>query len=266
MPATLVLRTFVMRPNLVQVPKFAGIAAVLVFWEAASTSHWFNTAILPPPHEVLATLGKLLVSGELVRDAATSLWRVFIGFAIACFLGVALGLLCGLNRHFQAYGGPVLEILRPIPPVAFVPISVLWFGIGNGPAYFLVCLGAFFPIFTNCLAGVHAVNPLHRDAALCLGANRRLLLTDVIIPASMPYLFAGLKTGLGTAWFCVIVAELVGAQSGLGYMIQLNRLTLQSDKVIAGMIAIGVVGFLMNRGMVVLHRYAVPWGFQSVQA
>jgi NitT/TauT family transport system permease protein len=203
------------------------------------------------------------MTGEILRDAATSLWRVFVGFTIASFFGIGLGLQCGLNARVRTYAAPILEMIRPIPPVAFVPISVLWFGIGNGPAYFLVCLGAFFPIFTNCLAGIDALNPLHRDAAKCLGASRVLMLTDVTIPASMPYVFAGLKTGLGTAWFCVIIAELVGAQSGLGYMIQLNRLTLQSDKVLAGMFAIGIIGFLMNRTMFHLYRLLVPWRVQE---
>jgi ABC-type nitrate/sulfonate/bicarbonate transport system permease component len=110
------------------------------------------------------------------------------------------------------------------------------------------------------------VNPIHREAALCLGADRRLMLTDVVLPASMPYLVAGLKTGLGTAWFCVIVAELVGAQSGLGYMIQLNRLTLQSEKVLAGMIVIGLLGYGMNRAMVLIQRRVVRWQVKSIEA
>lgn len=242
------------------------LSCVIALWELACRAGWIETAILPPPNEVLRTFWRLVLDGELLKDAATSLGRVFVGFAIACCLGVGLGVVAGLSQRFRAYGTPVLELLRPIPPVAFVPISILWFGIGNGPAYFLVSFGAFFPIFTNALAGILSVNPIHRDAARCLGASRRLMLTDVLLPASMPYLVAGLKTGLGTAWFCVIVAELVGAQSGLGYMIQLNRLTLQSEKVIAGMIAIGLLGYLMNRTMVFIHRIVVPWQVRSLQA
>lgn len=242
------------------------LAAVIALWEAACSMGWFATTILPPPHVVAVTLARMIISGDLLRDAATSLWRVFVGFACASLLGISLGALTGLSRGFREYATPLLEIPRPIPPVAFVPISVLWFGIGNGPAYFLVTFGAFFPIYTNALAGVLSVSQIHRDAALCLGAGRRLMLTDVILPASMPYLVAGLKTGLGTAWFCVIVAELVGAQSGLGYMIQLNRMTLQSEKVISGMIAIGVIGYAMNRLMVFIHRKVVSWRVESIRA
>jgi NitT/TauT family transport system permease protein len=243
---------------------FFTLIIITLVWELACKTGWLETAILPPPRDVIVTLIRLIGSGELLQDAAISLWRVFVGFVLASVFGISLGVMTGLSQHFKEYTAPVLELLRPIPPVAFVPISVLWFGIGNGPAYFLVTFGAFFPIFTNALAGILSMNPIHRDAALCLGASKRLMLTDVILPASMPYLVAGLKTGLGTAWFCVIVAELVGAQSGLGYMIQLNRLTLQSEKVIAGMVAIGVLGYGMNRFMVYIHRRLVPWRIDSL--
>lgn len=173
---------------------------------------------------------------------------------LATVLGIMLGFVTSISEQVQTCISPIIEILRPIPPIAFVPISILWFGIGNEPAYFLVCFGAFFPIFTNTYSGVLSVNSIHKNAALCLGARNKLLVFDVILPAAMPYITAGLKTGLGVAWFCVIVAELVGAQSGLGYTIQLNRLTLQSEKVIAGMVIIGIIGYLMNRGMTVLEK------------
>ena len=237
--------------------------ALLLLWSFFCRVGLFETTILPPPFDVFTALYNLLLSGNLLEDISVSIWRVAVGFVLASILGIALGVLTGLSPIVKTFGSPILEILRPIPPVAFVPISILWFGIGNGPAYFLVSLGAFFPIYTNALAGVLSVSPIHRDAALCLGASRRLLLTDVILPASLPYLMAGLKTGLGTAWFCVIVAELVGAQSGLGYMIQLNRLTLQSENVIAGMIVIGCIGYLMNRVMVYIQSRVTPWKSSS---
>jgi NitT/TauT family transport system permease protein/sulfonate transport system permease protein len=242
------------------------VFGVLLFWELLCRLGLVQSTLLPPPTVVFDTLVQLILSGEILKDAGTSLQRVFVGFCIAAVAGIVCGVLTGVSRRFKEYATPLLEILRPIPPVAFIPIAVLWFGIGDKPAYFLVSLGAFFPIFTNTLAGILSVNPLHRDAALCLGANRRMMLLNVMLPASMPYLIAGLKTGLGTAWFCVIVAELVGAQSGLGYMIQLNRLTLQSEKVLAGMIAIGALGFAMNRAMVFVQRRAVRWQVKSLEA
>ncbi len=242
------------------------VLVVVVLWEILCSSGFMKSALLPPPSAILLALGELLRCGDLLNDAAQSLQRVFVGFGIAAVLGIVCGVLSGISRAFSDYVSPLLEILRPIPPVAFIPIAVLWFGIGDNPAYFLVAFGAFFPIFTNTLSGILSVNPLHRDAALCLGASPRMMLFDVILPASLPYLIAGLKTGLGTAWFCVIVAELVGAQSGLGYMIQLNRLTLQSEKVLAGMVVIGILGYSMNRGMVLAQRRLVRWQIKSSEA
>ncbi|MCX6580146.1 MAG: ABC transporter permease [Candidatus Aminicenantes bacterium] len=242
---------------------FLSYLSVLALWYLASRLGWFESTILPPPTEVIKTLINLIVSGQLFADAGISIWRVLVGFTIAAIIGIGFGILTASSSRFKEYGSPLLEILRPIPPVAFVPIAILWFGIGNGPAYFLVSFAAFFPIYTNTLAGILSVSQIHYDAALCLGAKRRLLLMEVSLPASMPYLLAGLKTGLGTAWFVVIVAELVGAQSGLGYMIQLNRLTLQSEKVLAGMIAIGFLGFSMNKGMSFLQKRFIPWYAES---
>jgi NitT/TauT family transport system permease protein/sulfonate transport system permease protein len=239
--------------------KYLGVILILAVWEIGVWLGWINAALMPAPSVVLNTLISSTISGELIWDSLASLQRVVVGFAIAAFLGITVGILMGSHFRFRFYVSPIVEILRPIPPVAFVPISILWFGIGNGPAYFLVSFAAFFPIFTNTVAGVSAINPVHKEAALCLGATRKMLLWDLTIPAVMPYLLAGLKTGLGTAWFVVIVAELVGAQSGLGYLIQISRLTLQSEKVIAGMVVIGVIGFSMNWVMVLIHKRLVHW-------
>lgn len=236
---------------------------VLSFWQTACELGWINTTLLPSPVNVFRTLVQLVVTGSILGDILTSISRVSIGFVLASLFGITIGFIVSTSERCRNYVNPVLEILRPIPPVAFVPISILWFGIGNGPSYFLVCFGAFFPIFTNTFFGILSVNPIHKNAALCLGAKRKLLIFDVILPAAMPYIMAGLKTGLGVAWFCVIVAELVGAQSGLGYMIQLNRLTLQSEKVIAGMITIGIIGYFMNRIMTIIQKKLVPWSTKS---
>lgn len=235
------------------------ISLLLAGWEAAYALGLLKTTLLPPPHMVATTLWHLLCSGQLLIDAFTSLWRVFVGFSLAAIIGITLGIGVTLSRTMHQMLTPLLELIRPIPPVAFIPIAILWFGIGNAPAYFLVTLGAFFPIFTNTRIGISQVGQGHREAALCLGAGRWLLLTDVLLPGSLPYLIGGLRTGLGTAWFCVIVAEMVGAQSGLGYMIQLSRLTLQSEQVLAGMVVIGLLGLSMNYIMRIIQRAFLPW-------
>ncbi|PIP86723.1 nitrate ABC transporter permease, partial [Candidatus Campbellbacteria bacterium CG22_combo_CG10-13_8_21_14_all_43_18] len=154
---------------------------------------------------------------------------------------------------------PILELLRPIPPIAWIPLAILWFGIGNNPAYFLVFLGAFFPIFSNTYLGVSSVEETYKRAAYSLGATKKEIITDIILPASMPQIFTGLKIGLGVGWMVVIAAELVGAQSGLGYMIQLNRFLLNSPEIITGMITIGVIGFLLNLLITKIEKMTTPW-------
>ena len=238
---------------------FLVIVAASFIWQACATFNVINTSLLPSPKQIIIALAKLFQSTEIYNDILSSLWRVTIGFVLAAFLGILVGFLFGSFKNVKMYFNPVLEILRPIPPIAFIPIAILWFGIGNGPAYFLVCFGAFFPIFTSTYFGVVNVKPIHTNAALWLGATRKMLIFDVILPSAAPYIVAGLKTGIGVAWFCVIAAELVGAQSGLGYMIQLNRLTLQSANVFAGMVIIGVIGYMMTKMMAIIQNKIVPW-------
>lgn len=237
---------------------------VISLWQVVSQLGLINTTLLPSPWNVFLTFVQLVTTGSIFSDILASLWRVFAGFILAIVFGTTLGFIIASSERVKTYISPLFEILRPIPPIAFIPIAILWFGIGNGPAYFIVAFGAFFPIFTNTFFGVASVNPIHKNAALCLGAKKKMLVFDVILPAAMSHITAGLKTGLGVAWFCVIAAELVGAQSGLGYMIQLNRLTLQSEKVVAGMIMIGIIGYLMGRTMGIIQEHLVPWSKKTL--
>jgi ABC-type nitrate/sulfonate/bicarbonate transport system permease component len=218
-----------------------------------------NTLILPPPSRLFEQSLIMIASGELWQHVSASTLRVLVGFLLAALLGIGMGLLLGMSRPLDRYFGVLIELLRPIPPIAWIPIAILWFGIGNRPAYFIVFLGGFFPVFVNTYKGVHAIHPAHILAAQCLGANRRLLLTDVIIPAALPSIVTGLRVGLGVAWASVIAAELVGAQSGLGYLIQTNRILLRTDKIIVGIFAIGALGFAMNQLMLVLEKRLLVW-------
>jgi NitT/TauT family transport system permease protein len=154
---------------------------------------------------------------------------------------------------------PIVEALRPIPPIAWTPIAILWFGVGNAPSYFLVFIGAIFPVFINTFSAVRNIDRAQINAALCLGAKPGILIRDVLIPASLPVIFPGLRIALGVGWMCVVAAELIAAQSGLGYMIQQNRVLLQTQNVVTGMATIGVVGFAMSAVMERLERRLIPW-------
>ncbi len=236
----------------------AGIALLFAGWSLAA--HWLNNDILlPPPLAMLGGLREVLADGTLARDVHASCQRVFGGFAVAAGIAVPLALLMAYWRPLRYFLLPVLTLLRPIPPIAWIPLAILWFGITDRSSYFITAIAAFFPIFINALAGGLAVEPQHLQAARCLGATRTVLLRRIFLPSALPTVWTGLKIGLGQSWMAVVTAELVAAQSGLGYMIQINRLQLETPRVLAGMFVIAVLGALMTSVLGWMERYIFPW-------
>jgi NitT/TauT family transport system permease protein/sulfonate transport system permease protein len=199
------------------------------------------------------------INQNLLGDIFASMKRVIIGFSIAAVFGIGFGLFAGTNRAAGNFITPLVEVFRPVPPIAWIPLAILWFGLGDKPAYFLVFLGAFFPIFTNTFFGATSVEETYKRAAYSLGAGRKHFIKDILVPASLPHIFAGMRIGLGIGWISVITAELVGSQSGLGYMIQFNRLLLNTSKVIVGMVVIGIIGFSLNKLMTRVELALAPW-------
>jgi len=240
------------------------VISFLLLWQAASWLGIWNRQLLPSPVESLTAAVKLMAGGQLLGDMAVSVARVLGGFLLAALIGVGMGVGLGTFPKLNGAVRGLVDLLRPLPPIAWIPLGILWFGIGNGSAVFIVFLGAVFPIFVNTLDGVLNVRRSYLNTAYCLGAGRALVLTDVLFPAAMPQILTGLRLGLGFAWTCVIAAELVGAQSGLGYMIQLNRLVLQMENVLAGMIAIGLIGLGLNKLSSYLERRLLRWQRDSL--
>ncbi|SRR6266568_4210570 len=251
--------------------------ALLVFWEWLSRAGKVSPQILPPPSQVarrwVAYLSPLepfdpaagesrllwLISGELPRDAVGSLKRVLVGFIIGGGLALPLGLLMGAKDWIYQLFDPLVQILRPIPPIAYIPLSILWFGLGDPPAYFLISLGAFFPVLMNTIAGVRSVDAIYIRAARNLGAGEEVLFRRVILPAATPYILTGVRVGVGVAFIVVIVAEMIAVNSGLGYRILEAREFLWSDKIIAGMLTIGLAGLGIDLGMNGLNRRLLRW-------
>jgi NitT/TauT family transport system permease protein len=249
---------------------------ILAAWEGISRGGIVSPIVLPAPSQVvvrwIAYLSPLepydpakgswiawALSGELPHDAFASLYRVIGGFAIGAGLALPLGLFMGARPAVYELFNPVVQIVRPIPPIAFIPLAILWFGLGNPPAFFLISLGAFFPVLMNTIAGVRNVDAIYLRAARNLGAGEWTLFRRVMLPAAMPYILTGVRVGIGVAFIVVIVAEMIAVNSGLGYRILEAREYFWSDKIIAGMITIGFAGlgidFLMNR----LNRWLLRW-------
>ncbi|MGE0801852.1 MAG: ABC transporter permease [Lautropia sp.] len=239
----------------------AGLLGLLSIWQIASTTGWVNAAFLPAPIDVVVEMKRLLEEGLLIEHIAASLVRVSVGFAIAAAVGIALGVLMGMSRWIDALIGPSLELIRPISPVAWIPLAILWFGLGNGPAWFVIFLAAFFPIVTNAVKGVRSVAVNDLRAAACCGIRGFALARKVVLPSSMPDIMAGLRIGLGIAWMAVIAAELVASQKGLGYLIWSSRQLFDARGVMVGMVTIGIVGLTINYLMEHLERLLTPWRY-----
>jgi NitT/TauT family transport system permease protein len=187
------------------------------------------------------------------------MYRVLGGFAIGAGLALPLGLFMGARPLVYEMMNPLLQLLRPIPPIAYIPLAILWFGLGNPPAFFLISLGAFFPVLMNTIAGVRNVDAIYLRAARNLGAGEWTLFRRVMVPAAMPYILTGLRVGIGIAFIVVIVAEMIAVNAGLGYRILEAREYFWSDKIIAGMITIGLAGLGIDLAMNRLNGWLLRW-------
>jgi NitT/TauT family transport system permease protein len=249
-------------------------------WQWVAMKGWVNQNILPAPLDVgrkwLAYLLPMktfadfhaetgggwwawAVSGELLVDSAGSLYRVVVGFLVGTALALPLGLAMGASRAVYSWFNPLVQLLRPIPPIAYIPLSILWFGLGNAPAVFLIAIGAFFPVLMNTVAGVRQVDGIYLRAARNLGATGSTMFLRVILPAAVPYILTGVRVGIGTAFIVVIVAEMIAVNNGLGFRILEAREYFWSDKIIAGMITIGILGLAIDVGMTRLNNYLLRW-------
>lgn len=235
-----------------------GLVSVILIaaaWQAASLLGWLNPYLLPPPTKVLCAFKDAAQGGILFIYLAASLRRVLTGLALGFAAAVPLGVLAASRAGIRAYLLPVIELLRPVPPIAWIPLAILWFGIkGNGASNFITFIAAFFPLFLHTFSGVRHIEEIHLNAARTLGADRKMLLFDVAIPSALPFIVTGLRISLGFAWMSVIAAELIASTSGLGYMIEMNRSMMNIPNVMCGMVTIGATGYLMNEAIVRVER------------
>lgn len=236
-----------------------GLFSFFAVWQVLSLLGVINAFMLPSPVEVVQALWTMALDGTLWTNLSASLIRVGAGYLLALAVGLSLGFLCGWVRNVSDFVRPVIEALRPIPPLAWVPISILWFGLGDASAYFLVFLGCVFPVFFGAFTAVRSLDRNQLNAAMCLGAGRWMFLRDVLVPASLPIVMPSLRLALGIGWMCVVTAELIAAQTGLGYLIQQSRMVFQIQNVVAGMAAIGVVGYLMSAVVERFERKLIAW-------
>ncbi len=251
------------RPYRKIIVPIVGMILFIAVWHIVSTYVLPKDSTLPPPSRVAEAMAEMWHSGELVEDILASLNRILIGFAIALFGAVVFGIAAARYGRMYEYIKTTMDLLSSIPPIAWTPVAILWFGIGDAPAFFIVFLGAFFPMFTSVYSGINRADSELKNAARTLGAKPSFVVRSVTFPAALPQILTGIKTGIGVAWFNVIAAELIGVRSGLGYKIQLNRTLLFSEYVIGIMLIIGVLGFLMTRMVGIAGNLSAPWAIQD---
>jgi NitT/TauT family transport system permease protein len=241
---------------------------ILILWQICSQIGFVRRNILPTPTDVLIVWYDLITgftdyaarySGTWFDHAWASTWRVFAGFSWGVALGIFLGLLIGLSRVMERVFDPTIQVMRNIPVTAWVPLSLVFFGIGNAPAIFLIGLGAFFPAVINTTHGVRQLNITLYKSARMMGANERELLTRVILPAAMPSILTGVRLSMGIAWVLVVVAEILAVRSGLGYLLNDAYLFYRNDVVIAAMLSIGLLGFLSDQLVVRVRNFLLAW-------
>jgi ABC-type nitrate/sulfonate/bicarbonate transport system permease component len=229
-------------------PRQALSATVLVaLWQGLSA--WvFPPAVLPSPVAVLARAGELAASGALPWSVATSLGRIVVGYLAGAACGIAFGLLLGRLPWMERLTGPSLGFVRSIPPIAFVPFSIILFGIGEASKYAIIFYLVFIVLALSAAAGVRETPRIRVRAAQALGASGRTVVLKVILPSAFPFILAGLRVALSLAFMAVVSAELIGARSGLGHLIMQAQITFEADTMLVGILALGVLGGLLDRG------------------
>jgi sulfonate transport system permease protein len=233
--------------------------ALVGLWQGLFELGLIRPILLPPPTRVAAAFAELAISGDLLRHVGISLARVLEGFAVAASAGLALGLAIGLSRRVDRATDLLIQLLKPIPPIAWIPLAILWFGIGEVAKVYIIFLGAFFPILVNTIDGIRQTDHRFVELARILEVSRRRFVWRVVLPGALPAIMTGLRVGLMVAWMCVVASELIAASSGIGYLIMDARQLSQTDVVLVGMITIGALGKVLDVLLKAAERRLITW-------
>ena len=245
-----------------RVRPFLLLFSLIIVWELFSRyvvpQYDPSGLFLPPPSAGIVDAVSLFNQGFLLPHVLASARRVYLGFAIAALVGIPIGILMGMFDTALRQLTPILGILRPIPPVAWIPITLLWFGVTDQQQYFIIFIGTIFPLILHTVAGVRTVDPVLIRAAQSLGADASSMFRLLVI-ASLPSIFLGVRIALGLGWFIIVASEMVSASTGLGFLITEARTAMVTQRMYVGMFAIGFIGYAQDRLLVLLERKLIPW-------
>jgi len=240
----------------------SGIAFLVllgVLWEAAGRGGWIHPVFFPPLSRILATLAGIVTSGEIFPHLAVSLWRGALGYALAAVVAIALGIVMGYWRRAYEAGEITIELLRAVPPPVMIPVAMLFFGIGDAAKVFTIFFTCSFPILVNTIDGVRGVDPVLIRTAQTFGLSSRQIVGKVILPAAAPLIMTGLRIATAIALILVVVSEMIGATSGIGYFILGNQRSLNVTKMYAGLFVLALLGYAVNRAFLMVDARLMAW-------
>ncbi len=235
------------------------LPAALLMWELVSRSGAFNSQLFPPPSSVWRAFVHACRSGEMLSDVAVSAKRALVGYGLGCVAGILVGIVTGRLALAERALGQIIHVLRAFPPVAIVPLAITWFGLTEGSKYFLVFWGVLFPVWVNTHAGMSYVEETYLWAGRTLGARRKDLITNVLLPAALPQILAGMRVAIGICFICVFVAEMAGAYEGVGFRISTSYLIFRVDKMLASLIVLGAMGAAADQLFKLGTGRLFPW-------
>ena len=232
---------------------------IVIFWISATKNELFPPVILPSIAMVFTSLISQISSGQIFQDVLISLSRVMQGYGIGLILGVFMGTLMGISGSTNKFFSGTFDAIRQIPPLAWIPLVILWFGVGETSKVILIAKASFFPILLNTISGIKSTPKAYIEVAKLYNKNSWKIFRQIYLPYALPNIFVGLRLGLSSAWMTVIAAELIASTSGIGYRINDARNLLQSDVVITGIIVVGLLGVIMDRILDRILRELTPW-------
>ncbi len=232
---------------------------LLAVWQSYSMAGKLAPYTMPEPAAIINTAIEYLLNGRLLENIGVSFVRVIEGFLLALIFAFLIGIHVSIFPKFDTFTDLVIQILRPIPPIAWIPLAILWFGIGEESKIFIIFLGAFFPIFVNTVDGVRTIDRKYFELSQVYEVSRMKLIQKIIIPGALPAIMTGVRLGLGNAWVCVVAAEMIGATSGVGYMLSDGRSLSRPDIVILGMLVVGIVGKIMDDLLKLAREKLINW-------
>jgi taurine transport system permease protein len=236
---------------------------LIALWFLVTSMGWVRPLFLPSPiavyNKFILAMTDGVANSTLIEHTLASLGRVFGAFALACVTAIPIGILMGVNRVVRGVLDPIIEFYRPLPPLAYLPLVIIWLGIGEFPKVFLIFLAIFAPMAIAARAGVRSVSTEQIHAAYAMGATSQQVITQVIMKAALPEIFTGMRIGIGVGWTTLVAAEMVAASRGLGFMVLNAAEYLASDTVIMGIIVIGVFAFAFDLLIRHLEKVFIPW-------